>query len=92
MLLLVIDVVPHGFNRSRADGEGGISFLPGELRLLKGLLGPVRRVFFQVAHEVGQAMRGLESKEQMHVVRNAADAERRATQAMDHAAEVFVES
>ena len=92
MLLLVIDILPHGFNRRRADGESGISFLPGEEGLLQGLLGPVRCVLFQIAHEVGEAMRGFESEKQMHVVRDAPDTKRCSTQAVDHAAEVFVES
>ena len=92
MFFLVIDIIAHGFNRRGADGECGVAFLPGEVRLLEGFFGPVCCVFFQIPHEVREAVRGFEAEKEVDVVRHASDAKRCAAEAVNHAPEVFVES
>jgi hypothetical protein len=58
-----------------ADGEGAVSLLPGEAVLADRVVTPGRCTFLQIAKEVGDAMRGSQSHEQMDVVLDTSNLE-----------------
>jgi len=91
MLRLVRDVFLHLWPRRRTHGECAVSFLPRERRLLDLLMNPYGGGFLQLPHEVGEAMRGLQSHQQMHMIGDPADALNVSSKTSDRPSEVFVQ-
>ena len=90
VFLLIGNVCADGGPRRSADGEGGISFLPVEAGAFR-LPDPVRRGFFQLPHEVGEASGRFQGDEKVNVIRHAADSLGVCVQAIDDAAKIGVE-
>lgn len=88
---LICNVSPHAFPCRRADGEGSVTHLPGESRQPHFVMHPHRGGFFQLAHEIGQAMRGFESHQKVDMVRHASHTLGNAAQAVDRSTQIFVE-
>ena len=65
--------------------------MPRELRL-EIRPRPSRGSFLQLAHEVGEAVRGLQADEQMDVVGHAADLLADATKPVDGASEILMQT
>src|SRR5262245_46682136 len=90
MLLLIAHVILHVRTRRGANGEGSVTFLPSKLGFEILLLHPRRTGFLQLAHEVGEGMRGLQTHEKMNVVLNAANSFRNASEPAHGSSEILV--
>ena len=75
-----------------ADGEGAITFLPLKGALADFIVDPPGRNTFQLAQDVGEAMGGAQTDEQMHMVGDTADGFGDAIQTMDDAAKEGVQA
>ena len=90
MVPLVCDISPDTRSRRGAHRERAISLLPGKRTELDLLMHPHRRSLLELPHEIRETTRGLQSDEQMDMVRHAADALRKAAESIDGAAQVLV--
>ena len=89
---LIRDVFLHLRPRRRAHGEGSISFLPCKLPKLDLFMNPHGRRLLQFPYEISEAMRGLQTDEQVDMISNAANALREPAQPRHRASEVFVQA
>ncbi len=90
-LFLVCDVFLHRVPCRRADGEGGIALLPRESPHSHFVLNPRIRCLLYFPHYIREPVRGLQSYEEMHMVRNAARALSETVQPVDSASPVFMQ-
>ena len=56
MLDLVVNVLRHGFNLGRADGESAVAILPRELPYTNRSMNPFRRCMFDIPENICQTM------------------------------------
>ncbi len=89
---LVLDVSLHTRAGRRAHRERTISFLPCKSAQLELVAHTNGRSLPQVAHEVRQTMRGLQSNKQVDMVGNAAGTLRNSSESRRRAADVFVQT
>ena len=73
MFLLFCYVIAHRRRLRRTDGERAVSLLPLERPFADFAMHPSGRDRFDLAHDIGKAMRGFQSDEQMHVIGHATD-------------------
>jgi len=92
MSVLVLDVSLDTRAGRRAHRERTISFLPCQSAQLELVAHPNGRSLLQLAHEVRQTMRGLQSNKQVHMVCNAAGTLRNSSESRRRAAEVCVQT
>ena len=92
VLVLVGDVMSNRLPSRGADREGGVTLLPRKRACSLLLMYPCGGGFFQFAHDIGKAMRGLQADEQMNVVGHATDAFGKTAQSANRAAKLIVET
>ena len=90
VLLLIGDVGADGGPCGGADGEGGVSFLPVEAGAFR-FPDPVRRGFFQLPHEVGEAGGRFQGDEKMNMILHTADSFGMRVQSIGDASEIGME-
>ena len=92
MFGLVRDVFLNLWPDRRAHRESSVALLPGKLAQSNLFMHPDRRSLLQLSHEIGKAMRRLQSHQQMHMITYAANTLSETTQSSHGATKVFVES
>lgn len=93
MLFLIGDIFPYRRSGCGADGEGRVTILPCELFSKRdGFMDPRGGGLLQFPDEIRQAMGGLQTDQEMNVVRHTTNTFRLASHAMDDSTQVFVES
>lgn len=92
MLALRGDVVTHALDAGLADGERGVSGLPGEFGDREFLVHEPRGIGLEVAHQVGEGDDGMNGDEEVDVVGHSADGEQIALPVARDTAEVWVET
>jgi len=92
MLGLVRDVFLHLRSCCRAHRERAISFLPRKFTQRDLLMHPHGRSLFQLPHEIGETMCGLQSDKQVHVVSNPAYVLNHPAKSADRSTEVFMKA
>jgi len=73
MFLLAGDVAADCFPAGRADAECAITFLPCKSPVAGSLMNPFRGNRFDVANHIGETGSRGEAKEEMDMIRHAAD-------------------
>ena len=73
MFFLIGDVLGNGINVGWADGKSSISILPMKTRLLRMLVNPDRRGFFEFSHVVGNRLSFTLFDEEVDMIFYAAD-------------------
>src|ERR1051325_5486958 len=91
VFLLIRDVPLDHRPRGGAHRERRVAYLPGKGEQADLLMYPRRRCFFQLTHEIRQAMSSFQANEQMDMIRDAADALRKSAEAGNGPAQVFVQ-
>jgi hypothetical protein len=75
MRFLAFDAADPGIQIPRAEGEGGVAALPGELRKGRGaVLEPLRGGGLQFANEIGEGERAGKPEGKVDMIGHAADA------------------
>ena len=91
MVLLVPNVLLDGRHMRGGNGKGGGSRLPGEISGLQELLfEPFRRLAFQFANQVCDRDCSSEMEQQVNMVGDSADDDRRAIPVSTNSAEIGV--
>ncbi len=90
MFFLVFDVSPNLGDGRWAERKDGVPVLPLKGLATNLLMDPSAGRSFQLPHEVSNAMRGLESDEQVDVIFNAADRKRDAGELTNDSTQVSV--
>lgn len=92
MLLLPANVLTHRRASEGAHSKRTIPVLPGEARQPKTLLDPNRGAFLEFPYEARKGVRGIQRNKQMYVIGSATHTVSFSVEAIDQAAEVFVNS
>jgi hypothetical protein len=92
MLGLVRDVFLHPRSCGGTHRESAVTFLPGEFPQADLFMHPDGGCLLQLPHKIRQAMRGLQSHQQMHMIGDTAYPLRESTESAHRAAKVVVQS
>jgi len=91
MFLLPRDIGTHAIPSRGTDSQSAVAFLPGKAPPSTYVVHPNAGGLFELPHEIGEAMGGLQADKQVHVIRRPADTVRFAAESSNNAAKVFME-